>query len=312
MGKAILLTGYVTPDLDGVACAIAYEEYLTQKGKNVQVAFFGKPQKEAQFVLDTFSIPQPLNAEQLLREDMNVILLDASDVSGIAKEIRPEQVIEVIDHRKINEVEKFPNAKIHIELVGSCATLIAEKFAKDTIAISENAAALLYSAIVSNTVNFLAGVTTDRDREMSAWLSEQITLPTNYIHAMFAAKSEFSKPLKEVFEDVFAVFTFNEKKLGIVQLEIIDGEKFVNNNRDAIQKALTSLQKEHLLDFIFLTVIDVEKGGNTFYTIDDLTSQLLEKGLLVTFMGNIAKRPGVIMRKTMTPRLKDVLEKGLV
>lgn len=305
----ILITGYTNPDLDGTACAIAYAEYLTKTHKPAMAIVFGTPQAEAQFVLDTFSVPQPESGEKALSAKDKIILVDASDTIGISKQIDPLQVIEIFDHRKLNEADKFPHATVHIELIGSCATLIAEKFAEGTVSISKSSAALLYSAIISNTVNFMANVTTDRDREMAAWLLTQFTLPTHYVHAMFAAKSVFDKPLTEIFDDYFATFVFGGKRVGIAQLEIVETEKFVNNRRNDIDRALTQLKKQYSLDYIFLTAINVEKGGNTFYVIDDASRELLEKTLLVSFLGNIAKRPGVMMRKTINPLLKAWLEK---
>jgi len=311
--NTILVTAYESPDLDGTACAIAYGEFLTKKGDDVIIGLFGTPHREAQFVFKTFNIPKPQAAEKILTDETKVIILDASELAGINKNIKPANVIKIIDHRKVNDTEKFPNATAQIELVGSCATLIAEKFANEHIEISEGSAALLYSAIVSNTVNFLANVTTERDRKMADWLLTKVKLPDNYIHDMFAAKSQFTKPLKEVFVDDFATFMFAQKTLGIAQLEIVDGEKFVNNNRDEIQKSLNQLKNEQRLDYIFLTTIDVEKGGNTFVVVDEGTKVLLEKGLLISFMGNIAKRPGgVMMRKTLTPILKELLERNII
>ncbi len=310
--EKVLVTGYVNPDLDGTACAIAYAEFLTKTNQHATAALFGTPQAEAQFVIDTFSIPQPLSGEEALTATIKVVLVDASDTIGISNQIDPLQVIEIFDHRTLNEVDKFLNAKAHIVLVGSCATLVAEKFAEGKVSLSKSSAALLYSAIVSNTVNFMANVTTERDKQMAAWLLTQCTLPTHYIHAMFAAKSVFEKPLVEIFDDYFATFVFGGKRVGIAQLEILETEKFVNNRRDDIDRALTQLKSRYSLDYIFLTAINIEKGGNTFYVIDDMSRELLEKTLLVTFLGNIAKRPGVIMRKTINPLLKALLEQEII
>ena len=124
----IIVTAYSNPDLDGTACAIAYAEFLQKKGNNAVVAIFGIPHREAQFVFNTFHIEQPIHAEETLSKMDKVILVDASDLRGISDKINPEQVIEIFDHRKIHEADKFPHAKAQIELVGSCATLIAEKF----------------------------------------------------------------------------------------------------------------------------------------------------------------------------------------
>ena len=46
----ILITGYVNPDLDGVAGTIAYCEYLNKTGKNAVVGIFDEPQDEAKYI----------------------------------------------------------------------------------------------------------------------------------------------------------------------------------------------------------------------------------------------------------------------
>jgi len=192
-------------------------------------------------------------------------------------------------------------------LVGSCATLIAKKFFKEKIIITSSSAALLYSAIISNTVNFQANVTTDRDKKMCNWLVKQFGLPENYVHKMFVAKSVFGKSLKEVFCDDFATFEFRSKQLGITQLEIVNTDDFVNKNKDEIQKVLTKIKKEKKLDLIFLSLIDLEKIKNTFIVIDESSKELLEQALGVRFENNISYQEGIMMRKTIVPMVKDIL-----
>ncbi len=63
------------------------------------------------------------------------------------------------------------------------------------------------------------------------------------------------------------------------------------------------------LDYIFQNTIELEEDKNFFVTDDEATQQLLEKVLGVTFVGNVAKRPGLIMRKQIVPLLKEELEK---
>jgi len=173
----LLVTSYKNPDLDGTACAFSYAEFLRKSGKDVVAAVFGKPHREAQFVLNKFNIPALENAEKVVNNVDGIIIVDASDLRGLSDRIQPEKVVEIIDHRKIHEANKFPNAKAQIELVGSAATLIAEKFYKNKTTISQESAALLFSAIVSNTINFQANVTTERDHKMADWLKTKFSLP---------------------------------------------------------------------------------------------------------------------------------------
>ncbi|MBU1000825.1 DHH family phosphoesterase [Patescibacteria group bacterium] len=303
----IIITGYSNPDLDGTASAIAYAELLKKQGKNTTAALFGIPHREAEFVFKTFNIDKPAQAENILNQEDKLILVDASDLRGISNLIDLKQVIEVIDHRKVNQADKFPNAKIQIELVGSCATLIAEKFFTKKIIITSSSAALLYSAIISNTVNFQANVTTERDKKMCNWLVGQFDLPKDYVHKMFVAKSVFGKPLKKVFSDDFATFEFRSKLLGIAQLEIVNTDDFINKNKDEIQKILTEIKEERNLDLIFLSVINLEKIKNTFIVIDESSKKLLEQALNVRFENNISHQEGIMMRKTIVPMVKELL-----
>ena len=303
----ILITSYTNPDLDGFACSFAYAEFLNKSGKPSKAAIFGSPHREAFSVIYKYKIPELTNAEKIIANYNKIIIVDASDPNGLSNRIQLEQVIGIIDHRKNTQANLFPNAKKQIELVGAAATLIAEKYYNSKIDISLESASLLFCAIVSNTINFQASVTTQRDVEMADWLKKQFTLPADFISRMFKDKSEFKKPLKEIFENDFATFNFNNNKIGIVQLEIINVENFVKKNINEINKILATLKKEKLLNYIFLTCIDTEKAFNVLVVIDNRTKDLLKESLNTKFRGNYAKIDKILMRKEIVPPIREIL-----
>jgi len=305
--KKILVTTYPNPDIDGVACACSYAEFLNKKGCNAIAGIFGVPHREAQFVLDKFKIK--INHLKSLPEGYeNIILVDMSDLEALPKLIKPEQVIEIIDHRETNEIEKFINAKIQIELIGACATLIAEKFKKNSVPMSETAAFLLYPAIISNTLNFKGKLTTARDKNMAEWLTKQTEFPENFIHEMFLAKSNITKPLKEILLEDFKAFEFNNKKVGIAQLEIINTNQYIKNNFPEIIKLLTEIKEKKSLNYIFLNGLDLEGAGNTFVAVDDIDIKLLQSILNLKFINHLAMSDRLIMRKEISPLIQNILE----
>lgn len=306
--KKILVTSYINPDMDGVSCAYAYTEFLQKQGQDAVAGIFGIPHPEAQFVLDKFNIKKIQDGELLIADCLSVIFVDASDLDALPKTIKPAQVVEIIDHRKVHETEKFINTHSQIELVGSCATLIAEKFYQQNIPISKESAILLYSAIISNTINFKNNVTTERDKKMADWLKIHLELPENYIHEMFAHKSNFTQPIKETILSDFKSFTINDEKIGIGQLEIINVEEYIKNNLEKIKNALIETKQEKLLDYIFLSFIDLDLAKNTFVVIDEKTKKLLGLSLNIKFDGFIAYSDHIIMRKELHPIIKEVLE----
>ena len=306
--KPILLTCYVDPDLDGTAGAIAYAEYLNKTGLNAVVGIIGNPHDEARFVLDRSGFTYPNSISNSDNFD-KIILVDCSDLNGLEGKILPEKVIEIIDHRKIHEAHKFPNAKVQIELVGAAATLVAEKFMQNNVDISVESATLLLSAIISNTLNFKGTVTTDRDKKVAVWLNKVANLPENYWKELFIAKSDLSgDKLTERIVGDLAWFTFGNKKVGIAQIEMIGGRNLVSSRVKEIVDSLEEIKQERGFDYVFLNLIELENYFNILVASDNNTKNLLEKTLGVKFSTDWTEREQLIMRKQIVPLLKEELD----
>jgi len=307
--KPILITCYVSPDLDGLAGITAYAEFLTTTGRPAVAGIIGEPHDEAKYLLAHFNIPSPTQINNADDYDQ-VILVDSSELSGLEGKVAPEKVIEIIDHRKVNEADKFPNAKIQIELVGAAATLITEKLKNNNFPLSKNAAILLSGAIISNTFNFRAGLTTERDRAAAAWLNDITDLPADFWRELFLAKSDLSgDKLQKRMEGDLAWFMLGGKKVGIAQIEIIGAHKLVAERTAEIVKTLDKIKAENGFDIMFQNTVELDDVKNFFVANDEPTKKLLEKVLDVKFVGNVAERPNLIMRKQIVPLLKEELEK---
>lgn len=307
--KPILITGYVNPDLDAVAGTIAYSEFLNKTGRNSIVGLIGEPHDEAKYILDNYHIEYP----QIIPNADNfdeVILVDASDLIGIEGKIAPEKVIEIIDHRKVHEADKFPNAKVQIELVGSASTLVTEKFIQNNIEISKESAILLCGAITSNTLNFKGGVTTDRDRVAFEYLNKIAQLPLDFAKELFKSKSDLSgDKLKERILGDLAWFNMGNKKVSVAQIEMVGAEKLIEERLNEIIDIIEETKNEMQLDIIFMNIIELDECKNYFISNDTETQKLLEKILDIKFNGSVAERPNLIMRKQIVPLLKEELEK---
>jgi manganese-dependent inorganic pyrophosphatase len=269
--RMIIVTSYRSPDLDGIACSIAYSELLNKLGKDTKASYYGKLGLEVEFVKKYTNYFPIEKHDGKYNEGTKFILVDTSDPEAIEPTIAPEKVIEIFDHRQLVFVEKFVNAKKTIQLVGSCATLITEEFQKNKMAPSENSAIYLYSAIVSNTINFKNLVTTERDKTAADWLKSFISLPNDYLKRMFSSKSNInSNNLYEVISQDFAVKAFNNKVVGIAQTDIL-------------------------------------KGFNIFYPVDEKSREFFSKVLEVPDLKPGYKTKEIIMRKQIWPKIERVL-----
>lgn len=306
--KEILVTCYINPDLDGFACILAYADFLNKTGQKAIPSVLGRHHKEVDYVLREYGLKFDIK-EYNPKDFEKIILVDSSDTDGIDKKIDPKKVIEIIDHRKINMAESFPNAKVQIELVGAAATLVAEKFKKQNIELLKNIATLLYGAIISNTLNFQAKVTTDRDRAIAEYLKEKFDFPDDFAHKMFLSKSDLSgeKLIKTIRGDFanFKSHNFNGMQLGIAQIEMIGGRQLAEKRKDEIVSEIKAIAKELDLDIVFLTIIDLEANQNILVAPNKEIEDFLSEVLKVKFHSQIAIRPGLIMRKEIVPLIKE-------
>ena len=110
--------------------------------------------------------------------------MDVSEPSHIASAVYMDKVVEVYDHHYgyADYWEKRIGDKAKIEMIGACATFIWEEFVlrNQSEDISDISANLLYTGIISNTLNFNASVTHERDITASNQLKKIITLPDNW------------------------------------------------------------------------------------------------------------------------------------
>jgi len=305
--KPILITSYVNPDLDGVASMVAYAEFLQTRGTNAVAGIIGEPQVEAEYVLRRFGIVSPVTIPSADAFD-EVILVDASNLSDLEGTIAVEKVIEIVDHRTTHEAGRFPNAALQIELVGATATLIAEKFMHENVALSREAAVLLCGGIISNTLNFKGSMTTDRDRDAFAWLNRVAQLSELFWRQLFVAKSDVTgEALSERIQDDFSWFVLNGTRVGIAEIELIGARAAVDGRGEEMIRVLEIIKDEKMLDHIFLNIIELEEPQSYIVAHDASTQQLLHDALRANFDGDVAELPRALMRKQMVPLLEDVL-----
>ncbi len=303
----IIVTSYDSPDIDGIACIIAYSELLNASGTPAKAVYYGDLGLEVEFVKRyTNYFPIEKHSGEYNPDD-RFILLDTADPEALEPTIPPEHVIELFDHRELVFTERFVNTKKTIELVGSCATLIVERLMEQQVTPSPNAAVYLYSAIVSNTVNFKNSVATKRDRDAADYLRTLIDLPDDYVEQMFKSKSNISaEDLYEVIFQDISTKTINGKRVGIAQMEIINLEPTINTLREQLMETLDRLKREGNLDYLFFSGIDLFEGYNILLTTDAQSEAVLSGAL------GIPRQPehrtnSILMRKQLWPKIEAVI-----
>lgn len=162
--KMILTSGKAYVDIDAYASCLAYRELLLAQGKQA-VAVSNAP--FAKSISKTIQkIPLEFDSYTITIGDQ-FIVLDVSDPTHIDSNITHKNIIELIDHRSGHE--KFWQERIGdratIIKIGAVATVVYEKYKAANITPTKDICKLLVAAIVDNTLNSKARITTKRDTD---------------------------------------------------------------------------------------------------------------------------------------------------
>lgn len=293
----VVTTGQAFADIDALGCAIAYAELLCLTGTPADVVFPGVLNNSVTETIQTWGLDFRVTPSNPVTE---YVLVDVSDPEYFATCTKQGIVTEVYDHHPGFETywqEKI-GADAHIEPIGACATLIWEEWKKRGQAknISEKSARLLAVAILSNTLNFGAVITQERDHTAFAELQTIAPLEEQWIAHYFTEQEEaMMQDVRQSIINDTKVFTISSVPFAftIGQLELWDGSSFLKENTDTIESALASFGHEHWI----MNIPSLSEKKNHFYTKNEELKALFSQGLSITFDGDYATSHRLWLRK---------------
>ena len=300
----VLTVGTRYVEIDGYASCLAYRELLKMNGIDSKFVTFAPL---------NYSITQSLLNESYKIDDYtvgpddNFIILDLSNKDFFPDFVNEDKIIELIDHHFGFEnywTDKLGNKSI-IEPIGSVATIIVEKYEQNNLLkkMDKGIAKLLMAAILDNTLNFTAKITTNRDKKAYFKL-QSITGEENFAELYF---SECQRTI----EDKLEASIVNDLKYQnqnkylpriIGQLTIWDIEK-VMNKKEQIIKIMNGQENKWIINIISL------KDNISYIICSDDVTQRNFKNLFVSESNNdfIVIKPAMLRKEIIHVALKSGL-----
>ena len=162
----VITVGKSYIDIDGYASAIAYQKLLTLQG--IEAKFVSNAMLNYSITNSLLNTGYGIDDYQVTDND-EFIILDLSNKNYFPEFVNEDKIVEIIDHHPGFETywSKRLGNKALIKPIGSVATLIVEKYEQANLfnQIDANLAKLLMAAILDNTLNFTAKITTSKDIE---------------------------------------------------------------------------------------------------------------------------------------------------
>lgn len=96
-----------------------------------------------------------------------VILVDHNEKKQAVEGIEEADILEIVDHHRVGDLQTLWPIFFHNEPVGSTSTLVAEMFLRHQVRLDAKLAALLLSGVMSDTMIFGSPTTTAKDRNIA-------------------------------------------------------------------------------------------------------------------------------------------------
>jgi manganese-dependent inorganic pyrophosphatase len=293
----VYVVGHKSPDTDSVAAAISYANLKNQLGlPDIYIpAAAGTINSETKFVLEHFSVPVPETITDA--KGKKIILVDHNEVAQAVDNIKEAELMEVVDHHKIGDIQTGSPIFFHNEPVGSTATIISAMYDQYKVPISREMAGVMISAILSDTVLFKSPTCTDKDKEQVAKLAKIIGEDyEQYGIAMLTAKSDIStKTVRDIVKGDYKHFDFAGTKAGVGQIEVMDLSVLAPRKKEILED-MEKVRKEEGLSFVLIMLTDVMKEASDLLFVGKPVEKF-EKAFDGKMENNSIYKKGVLSRK---------------
>ena len=187
-----------------------------------------------------------------------VILVDHNEKNQAVDGVEEADVLEIIDHHRLSSIETMGPVYFRNQPVGCTATIVYQMYEENGIAVDAVNAALLCSAIISDTLMFRSPTCTPLDEVTARKLAEIASINIEELaQEMFNAGSNLKgKSAEEILFLDFKQFTVNDTMFGVGQVNSMSAEE-LKEIKERVLPHMEKARKNHGLNMIFFMLTNI-------------------------------------------------------
>ncbi|HLY25740.1 MAG TPA: DHHA2 domain-containing protein [Aggregatilineales bacterium] len=237
-----------------------------------------------------------------------IVMVDHNEPGQAVPGLEDAELVEVLDHHRLGNVPTTIPIQFHVDPVGSCSTLVAERGIELHSAIPDQIAGLLLCGILSDTLVFRSPTTTTRDQAVAKRLAVMAGLckadaddPTVRAaiqalgQSLLAASAGLgSQPADEMIKTDLKFFEASGVSVAIAQVEVANLSELAPRLAD-IRESLTKLLEAKSLALAMLMVTDVVHGNSILVPVG--LARVITALPYARLADETLDAPGVVSRK---------------
>jgi len=225
-----------------------------------------------------------------------VVLMDHNEKGQAVSGLDQAEIIAIIDHHRLADVQTGNPIFVRNEPVGSTTTIVATMFQERGLLPSEKMAGLMAAAILSDTVLFKSPTCTPRDKRMAERLARIAGINLETLgREMFSAGASTDKPAEELLRSDFKEFHIAGHELGICQITCLDIDRMLERLPDMLA-AMEKLKALKGYDMLLMMLTDVLRCGTELVFLGEEEAVRQAFGTQETKDHHVFL-PGVVSRK---------------
>ena len=221
-----------------------------------------------------------------------VILVDHNEKGQAADGIRSAEVIEIIDHHRIDSVETMNPIYFRNQPLGCTSTIIAQMYREQGVDITPQIAGLLCSAIISDTLMFRSPTCTARELAEIAGINIE-----EHATEMFNAGSCLSnKTADEIFHIDCKSFKANHYTFTVSQVTSVSGEELAKV-RSRMLPFIREYVKQAEVDMLLMMLTNIIEESTELLFVGKNAKDIVSNAFSAECSDESVILKGVVSRK---------------
>ena len=223
-----------------------------------------------------------------------VVLVDHNEISQSVPGLDEAEILEIIDHHRLADIQTNGPIYVRNEPVGSTNTIIASMFQDRGLMPSEKMAGMMAAAILSDTVMFKSPTCTERDIRTAERMARIANISLDELGKYIFSASMESKTAQDLLHSDYKEFHIAGHNLAVAQITCVDSPKMLER-KDEFLTLMQDVAKKKDFSMVILMLTDVLKEGTQLIYLGD--DDIIRQGFNVQPKDNTVFLPGIMSRK---------------
>lgn len=223
-----------------------------------------------------------------------VVLVDHNEVAQSVPGLDEAEILEIIDHHRLADIETINPISVRNEPVGSTNTIIASMFQERGLMPSERMAGLMAAAIISDTVMFKSPTCTEKDRRMAARMARIANVSLEQLGKEIFSASMGEKSVEELLMTDFKEFHIAGHSFAVGQVTCVDSDRLLDRKEEFLT-LMNRIKQEKGYAMIMLMLTDVLLEGTQLIYIGN--EEYILQAFNAEVEDNVVFLPKIMSRK---------------